>query len=302
MAEWGGATWQMMQGIADGLELDRATMYQYAFSSYLLDYYRAGGVQDGCTVVAVSGHATRTGETLLAKNRDYLLDHVGLQILARTRPARGYRYVHLGSAGSPGVFSSGMNECGLAVADTHVPSSDLGPGLPRWALMLDILETCTDVPSALDYLRAVPQMGGGTVTLADAVGRLAVWESGYRWSGHVAAESGWLVSTNHFTTAGLRDRWWESGPADLRGNSEARRVYAEQALRRATGEIDVAWIQALLSHHDSGLVRICRHGRHDSRVATILSTIFLPTRKEMVVSVGNPCKRRWVAVSDLFGS
>ena len=40
----------------------------------------------------------------------------------------GYRHVYSGSAGCPGVFCAGINEVGLAVGDSHVSSTDLGPG------------------------------------------------------------------------------------------------------------------------------------------------------------------------------
>lgn len=300
MAEHGEKTWQMMRGIADGLGLEWAAMQRYTFSSYLLDLHRAASAPDGCTTFAASGPVTRDGAPLLAKNRDYRRDHLGLQILTRTRPTRGYRYVHLGSAGSPGVFSSGMNERGLAVADTHVVSRDLGPGLPRYALMLDLLEQCPDVPAALDYLRGATHMGGGTIIMADEDGRLAVCESGHRSSGYVVHNEGWLVSTNHFTTPELCDQWVESAGFGRDGNSQARRATAGQALAQSDGQVDVAWAQALLSHHRDGPGSLCQHERPGSRTATILSAIFLPRSRQLVVGTGNPCTTHWISLSNIF--
>ncbi|MCZ7575177.1 MAG: C45 family peptidase [Ardenticatenaceae bacterium] len=301
LAEFGHPTWEMMRGIADGLGLEWALMQRYTFSAYLLDAHRATAApQEGCTTFAASAPATRDGAPLLAKNRDYRRDHLALQTLTRSRPAHGYRSVHLGSAGSPGVFSSGMNERGLAVADTHVLSRDLGPGLPRYALMLDLLERCPDVPAALDYLRGVTHMGGGTMILADAEGHLAVCESGHRSSGYIARSDGWLVSTNHFTTAGLREQWIESDPPEFRGNSQARRAYVEQALARAAGEVDAGWAQALLSDHQTGLDCLCRHERPGSTAETILATVFLPHSRQLLFGAGTPCAAEWVHTTNLW--
>lgn len=300
MAEHGRPTWEMMGGIADGLGLEWPLMQRYTFSSYLLDVHRTTSVlYEGCTTFAASAPTTRDGAPLLAKNRDYRRDHIGLQTLTRARPGAGYRCVHLGSAGSPGVFSSGMNERGLAVADTHVVSRDLGPGLPRYALMLHLLERCPDVPAALDYLQSVTHMGGGTMVLADAEDRLAVCESGHGSSGYVVRDGGALVSTNHFTTPELRDQWFDLEPPELRGNSQTRRAYVEQALARAAGQVDAIWAQALLADHQDGLECLCRHERAESKAATILGVVFLPRSKQLRVGAGNPCAAQWVEATAL---
>ena len=87
--------------------------FRYTIASYLLDrtLYPISDEQ-GCTVWAAAYPTTRSGVPILVKNRDYWLDHRELQILANAHPSQGYKYTHLTSAGSPGVFSSGMNEVG----------------------------------------------------------------------------------------------------------------------------------------------------------------------------------------------
>jgi len=39
-------------------------------------------------------------------------------------------------------------------------------------------------------------------------------------SGYMSRDSGWLASTNHFSTPELRDRWLEMEPPERRGNSQ----------------------------------------------------------------------------------
>lgn len=316
---------EFLGGLAEALTLDHGELLLYTLSSYLKDLHKtrqggrqpspgnggseAGGHEAGCSVWAVKIAATSgDGSVLLVKNRDYHLDHIPLQILARVAPASGYRYLTVGSAGSPNVFSSGINERGLAVADTHVLSRDLGPGLPRFSLMRELLEHHGDTASGLDYLRSVRHMGGGTIVLADQRGHMAVWESGHEASGVMERREGFVASTNHFTTDGLAGSWVEDEPPALQGNSRARRARLMDALKEADGHIDVAWAQRLMSSHGTPRDALCRHpaghyagatgGSADS--STISSSIFLPrvpTPKSgvpaLVLAEGQPCQAQW---------
>lgn len=312
-----------LQGLAEGLGLRFNDLVRYTLSSYLKDQHVAGRQRpgqtagdgppaasaEGCTTWAATAPTTVGGQTLLVKNRDYRLDHLPLQLLARVAPANGYRYLALGSAGSPNVFSSGINERGLAVADTHVLSRDLGPGLPRFSLMRELLEHHASTASALAYLRLVQHMGGGTLILADASGHLAVCESGHQRSGFVETRQGFLASTNHFVTPALADQWIEDEPPALQGNSEARRRRVVEALAAAVGRVDVSWAQALMMAHGTPLEAICRHqlsgeGQHDHsayRTSTISSVVLLPmgpgsssgTAPALLLAAGQPCAAHW---------
>ena len=91
-----------------------------------------------------------------------------------------------------------MNERGLAIADTHVYSTDIGPGLPDYSLIMHILEEHDTVRSALDYLSSVPRMGRNNLILADVGGSLAVVELRYHHLAVVEARNGIAVNTNHF--------------------------------------------------------------------------------------------------------
>lgn len=291
-------TWEMLRGIADGLGFDWWRYQRYTLSSFLLDFRFASALStrsagEGCSNFAAAAPTAIDGEPLLAKNRDYRLEHSHMQTVTLSEPAQGFRYLHLGSAGSPGVFSAGINDSGVAIADTHVVSRDLGPGLPRYALMLDVLERCSTTAEALSYLRNVRHMGGGTLILADAGGELAVWESGHRQSGFVVSSGGWVVTTNHFATPALRGERVNTEPRRLRGHSEARRRVLERKLATATGQVDLAWAQALLGSHEGKLGALCRHTHPDLRSATISGMVLLPARRQMVICAGYPCLGTW---------
>ncbi len=298
MAAHGRPTWEMLAGIGEGLGLDWPALQRYTLSSYLLDYRHSvvadespalTAAQEGCTCFATA--PPLSSAPLLAKNRDYRLDHVELQTLSFSAPAHGYRYLHLGSLGSPGVFSSGMNERGLAVADTHVLALDIGPGLPRYALMQEILEHCDSVAAACDYLRSVTHMGAGTLTLADAQGRLARVESAYRRP-VIEMGAGWAVCANHFSSEALRRQWLDKEPPARRGNSAARLAFVAGQLAAAP-QVDLAWAQNLLATHGPGQSALCRHPDATTPAATILATIFLPATLQVWLAAGTPCQAAW---------
>lgn len=305
-----------LRGLARSLALDEGDLLRYTFSSYLKDLERgkqdrmAAGIADGCTTWAVTAPVAQGDLVLLAKNRDYYRDHISL-LLARVTPVHGYRYLTLGSAGSPNVYSSGINERGLAVADTRVFSHDLGPGMARYSLMREVMEQHATVDAALDYLRSVPHMGGGTIMLADATGQLAVWESGHQKSSYRTTHEGYLVSTNHFVSPRLSGLWMEDDVPACPGNSEARYRRVQSGLAGNAGDVDIAWTQSLAAAHGSALDGICRHPPDEGEGienlppprSTISSVILLPRGWEgnayrqaaLLVAAGQPCQTAWEA-------
>lgn len=298
------ATAEMLEGIADGFDIDVASLWRYAASGWVAEWTTHGAgplAGEGCTAWAVGGQAALDGEPLLAKNRDYYKDHRELQVLCEGAPHARHRWLAVGSVGSPGVFSSGMNERGLVIADTHVATLDLGAGVPRYAQMLEVLERCESVPEALELLAAAPASGGGNLVIADTSGRLATCELTYgrrilKLAGDVA------VATNHFTTAAMRPRHVRQG--GVFGPSVARRARVAAVLRRSR-PVDVRIAETLLARHGTSDSAVCRHTYPTpaSDYGTISSVIYLPRRGEARVAGGWPCLepfRRLVAGVDFW--
>ena len=216
-----------------------------------------------------------------------------IQIVIGATPEAGYRYICSGSAGSPGVSCAGINQAGLAVADTHVCSTDLGPGLPDYALRMHILEAHDSVSSAVDYLRSVPRLGRNNLVLADARGHLAVFEIGHRSYGLFETHDGILVNTNHFVSPELRDCFVDTNPPPKRSNSFHRYERVTRELNAALGQIDVHFAQRLMTSHGDPLTSICRHPLEGIDSATISTSIFLPAQRTMLFCHGLPCQGQY---------
>jgi isopenicillin-N N-acyltransferase-like protein len=285
----------MIRGQAEALELEFDALLRYDLVAYLRDdlVIRRVLTSEGCTTWAATGSATADGLPILAKNRDYRLAHLHLQVVVRAMPEIGFPYLYVSSAGSPGVFSAGINQAGLAVADTHVYSKDLGPGLPDYGLMMHILEDHDRVTSALDYLRTVRRLGRNNLILADAQGHLAVFEGGSQRYGLFETLDGTLVNTNHFVSAEMRDCLVEVDPPEARGRSFRRHETVTQELPAFVGRIDLPFAQRLAASHNGPLASICCHPEADSDLTTISAGIFLPYQRQMLFCHGLPCQGRY---------
>ena len=291
--EFNRPTLAMMRGISAGLELDWEFFLRYTLSSYLADRALRPIPGQGCTAWGAAGPLTRDAAPILAKNRDYRPEHRKLQCVVHARPQRGYAYTYLTSGGSPGVFSSGMNEKGLAVADTHVTSQETGPGLARYSVMMALLESCSRVREACDYLRSFPHLGDGTLTLADADGELAVFEAGHSTQGVIHAEQGYVVATNHYVTPGLEAQSVDTSPPELRGNTLKRYTAVSSALHNSSGSVDIPWARRLMASHSSPQEAICRHRQYEPYSVTISTVLFLPGTRTLLLAGGLPCRTKF---------
>jgi isopenicillin-N N-acyltransferase like protein len=281
---------QMLHGLSDALDLEWTRFFRYTVASYLSERASSPISGQGCTSWAVNGLLTFDEAPLLAKNRDYRPDHRQLQCLVIAEPEKGYKYSYLTSAGSPGVFSSGMNEKGLAVADTHVTSLEIGPGLARYSVMMKLLERFSRVSEALEYLKSIPHLGDGTLTLADAEGETAVFEAGYLEQGVVRDEKGYIVATNHYVTGSLKEKWLDISPIFQRGNSQERYATVDSALKQETKGIDLTWARRLMASHVNPRGAICRHPEYEPNSETISTVFYQPKSRGMLVAFGMPCR------------
>lgn len=276
------STLDQVEGMATGYDVSVDGL----LVAVLTTYFASTGVGDpgsgdGCSVFAVRSPGGR--RTVLAKNRDSDRRFLTMQTVVRVRPASGHEWLALSTAGAPGVHSAGINSRGLAVADTHVPSRDVGIGLPRFSLMMHALERCATVAEAIAYLESVPRMGFGNLILADAEGATAVVECGHTRLAVIDDPDGNVIATNHFVSdplAGTCRRAADSAEGD---DSRRRRWRLAHALTDP-GLVAGDPVGLLSVHERPGAT--CVHGDDDSTIATVVAR---PDERSLSVCVGNPC-------------
>lgn len=298
-------TLEQISGMAEVYELPEEGLLTAVLTTYLRSMERAPGSPEGCTTFAVSAQ-----HPLLVKNRDNDPRFLQMQTVLQVTAEDGHPWLALSTAGAPGVHSSGMNAVGLCVADTHVPSNDVGPGVPRFASMMHLLERCSNTTEAVDYLLSTPQMGLGNLTLLDADGNAAVVECGYSASEaspvlplRGAGGAAGVVATNHFTSALLSSCLLEPEDGTPGVNSRARADVVSQFLSRTDGSpADTAAVRELAGGHvglkDSNTLdgSLCQHGP-DLKSETISTTIYDPVDLHLDLCLGRPCTESYTRIS-----
>ncbi len=234
---------------------------------------------EGCSAFAV---AAERGGALLGKNRDLSGPHPHFQqVFLQSDPAFACGAIlHVGSLGMPGVYSSGINARGLALADTAIPAPMHVVGWPRYFLMTRLLATCADVEAALAFIAAERHNGGGSLILADASGASAAVEL-FADGARIAREAP-AFRTNHFRAepeSATRARQSPAAFASTMGRS-ATLAAAMRAPPRAAGEA-----LALLLHDGAdGREALRRAGRADG--ATTVSSGVYDTATRSLLFVG----------------
>jgi hypothetical protein len=282
-----------IRGIAAGFDLPPARLFDYLHCSSAIDLAALHEHNpDGCTAFAV----TSGGGAILAKNRDYRPEHVTIQrVMRHVDPGwNGREIIVLGSLGSPGNFSSGMNSDGLAVADTASRTTDMGVGLHRYFLLTWLLVHCADVAQAMKAIRRTKHTGSGLLVLADASGAVAAVELGHSRLGFEHLSSGRVGRTNHFVSPAMASANLRTAAnAANRANSSRRWSALRCALEDLPEPPAVENAVALLAYHGSqGGSAFCRHGGEDIST-TISGAIYMTRERRMLAALGNPCTEHW---------
>jgi hypothetical protein len=271
-----------IDGIAEGFGLAPDRLFALLNLSVLSGRYDV----DGCTAWA---RPLAGGGAVLVKNRDLTGPHRSFQALFRhDDPASPVGPVlAVGTLGAPGVYSSGINAAGLALADTAISAARHGVGWLRYLLMTRLLFTCSSVADALETVRSVRHSGGGSLILADAGGAVAAIE--FLPEGPRVDTSAPAFRTNHFLAEPLEATAARIAPAAFVSTTGRRRRLAADidAGLGLTGLDAVA--AAMASHGEDGL---CRHGEGDGS-HTVSCALYTTADRGLRFARGNPCEAAW---------
>jgi len=282
-----------IRGIAAGFGVTADAIFIYLHCSIAAELAgMAERAAEGCTSFAV----TAGSSSIVAKNRDYRPEHIPIQrVFRHVDPAwTGRRILCVGSLGSPGNFSSGMNSDGFAVTDTNSRTTDHGVGMHRYFLLTWLLVNCRTVDDALAAIRGMMHTGGGLLLMGDAVGAVAAVELGHRSVGIERRAAGRVSRTNHFVTPAMAGaNLVDQGYVASHANSEARLPAVAALVRRADPEFGADQAAAILAHHRDGKGEaLCRHGGADPG-HTISASVYETGRRRLYFAAGNPCAGAW---------
>jgi len=238
-----------------------------------------------CNCVAVSGKQTVTGQPIFIRNHDWADEDIEYVTCFRTVLTGGLRHIAFGFA-DPGRYD-GINEAGLAVGGSSIPfyKGKLKPGLRGHVVTRWILDTCSNVMEAVEFMKRVPHMEADSKLLADKSGLVARVEVTPEGDVDVTiTEDGMLSTVNMFQSESL-------APLDRITEKEAwvpefkRRIEAWYETNQ--GAISLEEAIRFASDHDAG---ICNHGEEGVRYGTIYSWVGELGLDELHLSLGRPCR------------
>lgn len=271
--------------MCESLGLDPAIAFALLHLSILSGRFES----DGCTAWA---RPLADGGAVLAKNRDLSGPHRHFQeVFLHDDPASPVGPVLcVGTLGAPGVYSSGINARGLAIADTAIQAPRHGVGWLRYLLMTRIAFSCASVEEACHLIAAARHAGGGSLILADARGAVASVE--LLPDGARIAREAPAFRTNHFLCEPIEDVAARLTPAAL-SSTTGRYAHLRRRLAQGLGSGGVEEVAAAMADHGGYESEgFCRHGAGDGS-HTVSTSIYLTAQGSLAFARGKPCEAAW---------
>ena len=268
-----------MRGIADAC----GCKYNLVLANMTVGYWELSA----CNVVAVSGSQCRNGRTIFARNHDWLDEDQEWVTCFRTHADTGIPHIGFGFA-DVGRYD-GVNEEGLAISSASIwYVNKPKPGLRFHLATRWILDTFSDTPSAVDYLKRIPHREAISFLIADKEGRIARVEAAPEGVNVAFTKDGMLAAMNLIQSDGMEhlERIGEEGRIVYRHRERIKAWYDNNK-----GQIDLDAAKRLCSDHETGL---CDHGEGRSEpFGTIYSWVAELGTGEIQFAHGRPCRNEY---------
>lgn len=280
---------ERVQGMAEGAGISFDECFAVnCFTELVVSYPYLAPM---CTSFAVTGAATKDGQTIIGQNVDW---HPESPLdLVRTRHPDGSEHLSMTffCASSIILSSNGLaNSANLTVAPmgpviNHVP----------FAFYLGAAMSRSSTKSALEVMQETAR-GVGYFQFADAGGNMAGIESVYDGYAVLQPEEDVLVHANHYETQAyaVDDVAGKYMPDSFERSARMRALIKEHY-----GSLTPELMMELLADHQGYPYSICRHV--DSNVPAALSAmsaasvVMLPAERKMFFASGPPCENGFAA-------
>jgi len=271
-----------------GQKTDKITRRKKILAAILLFVFLAWAAPtEACTLWAATGSGTATGETILAKNRDWKPGQH--HALRQVRPREGYSYVGLFAFGEDSQgLKAGVNEKGLAVVTATasvIPKSDRRADGGDPISSHEILTSFATVDEVLAqkdrFLRSSYYM------VADAE-KVAVFEGAPDGKTAVRIiDNGFIAQTNHYVSPELR---WFNDRASKSSKTRYERIINLLSARQGKLTIEnfVAFSVDQSAGPDDSIFRTGSDSRKSRTVATWIIAIPKNGSPELYVKMKDP--------------
>jgi hypothetical protein len=302
-----------LHGLAEGASMPLRTVCLYnAMEAFLCSTAGVTIAPPGCcSAVAVRGRRSRRGETILARNFDYIPAVQPFFLLRESRPRDGLRALEFTTALHAGAFD-GVNEKGLAVIQNYAFVTDRSRPGPLISMVISgALAACATVAEATDFIARRHRWGAAILTLGDSAGDIAVVELSNTRAAVRRPGPGedWLVATNVCICPEITPVqtpasfvYSDRAPRALRRTSvlewHALRMRRLCQLIEPRCQLDEAELANMMADHGpdghSGGTSPCVHTEYWRTTASIQ---WFPARRAARVSYGPACAAAYVELA-----
>ncbi|MCH1441276.1 MAG: C45 family peptidase [Rubripirellula sp.] len=260
------------------------------------------GLQAGCSAIAVTGPASKTGDARVMHNFDHVPVVQQFFVVRRSNPTGKLKSVEFTFSPLLGAVD-GVNEAGLGVTCNYAYVTDRLSAAPTITMLIArVLAEATTVTEAIELIAGQPRAGGGLLMLADAAGDITSLEVSNSRVQPRAAEDGFVFHTNRLQCGsmvgleiGADAQYDHRAPTLLRGRRvhESADLRAESIQAAVTGRLPLSLddMQQIMSGHAHGdsCNSVCMHGDYWSTTAC---TQVLPKERKLRVAFDNPCQAK----------
>ncbi len=233
-----------------------------------------------CTVFAAGKGHTQNRNVVLARNYDKHYRHSGKYLRFKTVPKNA-----LASIANTDIMvgrEDGMNQAGLAIAGSEVPSKNVKPGIIHTLLIRGVLDRCSTVDEAVELLTKAKHARAMNYVIADRSGKFAYLEATSGATNAKVMKEGFVVATNHFQNRSMMD-FEDVSQRQSDTFTRSKRVQSLIAGKKSLLDHNLA-LKFLSDHKEN----VCGH-IESVGFNTVWSTVFSPADGIITTSDGHPC-------------
>jgi isopenicillin-N N-acyltransferase-like protein len=290
-----------MRGVAagSGCSLNEITMLNVRYEMIIDMFKRAGlkaaaGAVDGCTAFAIMPEKSKSGDTLIGQNWDWI---PGVKtMVARVARDEGTDFICHGESGTVGGMQ-GVNEAGIGVVINALMSTEDGGyryERPFRMRVRDVLNA-RNMHDALLGLCATNRTVSMNFIIGHEDGEAIDVEAGPDRAGFLYPEDDVLTHSNHFCALDIESEVVKVWPNTLYRNKRLEKLI------RQSQRMDVPSIRNCLSDHFSHPHSICAHVDENEdetmQLETRNSIIIALKARKLWVTEGAPCENDYQEVS-----
>ncbi|WP_127583345.1 C45 family autoproteolytic acyltransferase/hydolase [Paenibacillus koleovorans] len=256
----------------------------------------AGCKNEGCSTFAFSREMTSDANVYCGTNHDVSVWSRKQVSIIRMLPSDGPRLFMLAYPGS--IALDGMNEHGLSLCGNSLYgiNNQAGKASIPHGLFKRMLLRQQHVKACIELARRLVSQGeigfSGNFTVCDASGDMACLEliNGCLDVILPQSDKSCVVHTNHLQSQ-KTEMLAQQGDLSKSSNTVERLEQMNRLVGSSGQEIDLGWIQTLLTDHEHYPRSICSHVSENYHTA--YSLIMLPKSREAWITAGNPCENRY---------